>query len=88
MKLRNFCLWTVVLALALIFQASAGGAGKIITTVAPGHFHTLAIRDGSLWAWGYNNHGQLGLGDTTDRLSPTLVPFPTAMPAIPLLLLD
>jgi len=28
---------------------------------------------GELWSWGYNNMGQLGLGDTTDRSSPVQV---------------
>jgi alpha-tubulin suppressor-like RCC1 family protein len=36
--------------------------------------HTLAIKkDGSLWAWGYNANGQLGVGDSTDRFSPQQV---------------
>ena len=29
--------------------------------------------DGTLWAWGRNQYGQLGQGDTTDRSSPTQV---------------
>jgi alpha-tubulin suppressor-like RCC1 family protein len=29
--------------------------------------------DGTLWAWGYNTLGQLGLGDTTNRSSPVQV---------------
>jgi len=29
--------------------------------------------DGTLWTWGYNSFGQLGLGDTTNRSSPTQV---------------
>lgn len=34
----------------------------------------LAIKtDGTLWAWGYNNAGNLGLGDTVARSSPTQV---------------
>ena len=30
-------------------------------------------QDNQLWAWGYNGQGQLGLGDTSNRLVPTLV---------------
>ena len=42
--------------------------------VASGGYHTVAIKsDGTLWAWGYNGYGQLGLGDNTDRNTPTQV---------------
>ena len=30
-------------------------------------------KDGTLWAWGANQEGQLGLGDTSNRDSPTEV---------------
>jgi len=34
--------------------------------------HTVAIKnDGTLWAWGLNNYGQLGDGTTEDKLVPT-----------------
>lgn len=42
--------------------------------VAAGSRHSCGIQDdGSLWCWGVNVHGQLGVGDTTERLSPTRV---------------
>ena len=36
--------------------------------------HTVAIRtDGSLWAWGSNNYGQLGDGTETNKNTPTRI---------------
>ena len=36
--------------------------------------HIAAIKsNGSLWTWGRNNYGQLGVGDTTDRNIPTRI---------------
>ena len=43
-------------------------------TIAPGTYHTLAIKnDGSLWAWGYNYYGQLGDGTNTNRNTPVQI---------------
>ena len=48
--------------------------GSKIVTVAAGGFHTMAVGvNGALWAWGWGSSGQLGLGDTNNRLVPTLV---------------
>src|SRR4051812_32249079 len=42
--------------------------------VTGGETHTCGIRrDHSLWCWGGNDIGQLGLGDTKDRLVPRRV---------------
>jgi hypothetical protein len=48
--------------------------GSTIVTVAAGCYYTMAVGvNGRLWAWGSGSHGQLGLGDTNNRLVPTLV---------------
>ena len=48
--------------------------GKRIIAIAAGAYHNLALAsDGSLFAWGMNQHGQLGTGDRETRPSPTLV---------------
>lgn len=40
----------------------------------PCSVHIFAItEDGAVYAWGRNEKGQLGLGDTKDRKCPTLV---------------
>jgi len=38
--------------------------------------------DGTLWSWGYNGNGNLGLNDTTRRSSPTQIPGTTWSEAI------
>lgn len=51
------------------------GSGSDWYTVAVGRsYSTLALkRDGTLWAWGSNGDGQLGLGDTDERHLPVQV---------------
>jgi alpha-tubulin suppressor-like RCC1 family protein len=42
--------------------------------MAAGRYHTAAIKtDGTLWAWGENGSGQLGINATTNRSSPVQV---------------
>jgi alpha-tubulin suppressor-like RCC1 family protein len=48
-------------------------------TAAAGDSHTCATRsDGTLWCWGYNGTGQLGLGSTAHQDHPQQVTTPTA----------
>jgi alpha-tubulin suppressor-like RCC1 family protein len=50
------------------------GIGTDWARVSAGARHTCALRlDQTLWCWGSNVFGQLGLGDVTDRLVPTQV---------------
>ncbi len=48
-----------------------------VSTVAAGGNHNLALKaDGTVWAWGSNDRGQLGLGatDSTKHTTPTRIP--------------
>jgi len=57
-------------------QESTGG--MTWNVVAAGTRHTCATKtDGTLWCWGNNSCGQLGLGDYTLRSSPAQVPGAT-----------
>jgi|GEM_PF-2020127 len=64
-----------------ILTTSAAGTATVsatieveFATVSIGYSHTVAISTtGTLWTWGYNLFGQLGLGDTTNRGSPEQV---------------
>jgi alpha-tubulin suppressor-like RCC1 family protein len=69
-------------------QLGLGDSGSFTTRYTPTRIGTeiswikiasafqncIAIKDnGSLWGWGHNGFGQLGLGHLNDRLTPTMV---------------
>lgn len=48
-----------------------------VADVACGENHTLAVKkDGTLWAWGSNEYGQLGTGNQKDSNKPVQVKMP------------
>ena len=52
----------------------SGLSGKAIAAVQAANGHSLALcADGSIYAWGSNNNGQLGNGGTTNSSSPVAV---------------
>ncbi len=49
-------------------------AGRTVIAISAGPFHNLALcSDGTVAAWGFNNHGQLGTGDKLTSLVPVKV---------------
>jgi Regulator of chromosome condensation (RCC1) repeat len=59
--------------------ASRMSHGPQWTHVAPGGHHTCATRaNGTLWCWGDNDNGQLGIGDQTGQDRPRQVTTPAA----------
>ena len=55
--------------------------GSGYTQIAAGAAHSLALKDGVLYAWGNNNAGQLGDRTTINRGAPVSVVFPGMAPS-------
>jgi len=48
---------------------------RAVVAIAAGGAHSLAVKaDGTLWAWGFNEYGQLGNGSNADSYAPVQVP--------------
>jgi Regulator of chromosome condensation (RCC1) repeat/IPT/TIG domain len=56
--------------------AACPSSGSKFVAIAAGWAHSLALTaDGSVYAWGLNFRGQLGIGDTKARFTPVRVAF-------------
>lgn len=59
-----------------LYEAGEVGTSTNWAHLAAASKYTLAIRsDGTLWAWGRNLYGNLGIGNTTDQYDPVQVRF-------------
>ncbi len=66
--------WTCVLIAFLLTPALSACAGNPVQDVAAGdHFTLVATADGTLWAWGLNDRGQVGDGTCEERTEPVKV---------------
>ena len=64
-----------VLLSAWLAHAGVSQPDPIQRRVAAGLNHSLTLKeDGTLWTWGANNYGQLGMGTTLEFDLPRLQP--------------
>jgi alpha-tubulin suppressor-like RCC1 family protein len=55
-------------------------SGVTINDIAAGDWHSLALAsNGTVWAWGDNQYGELGNGTTTNSATPALVSLPSGV---------
>ena len=55
-------------------QTNTLGTGRTAIDLDLGYDYTCVVLDnGNVKCWGYNSHGQLGVGDTTNRYTPTSI---------------
>jgi alpha-tubulin suppressor-like RCC1 family protein len=55
---------------------AVAGLSHVVSITAGNLFSAAVESDGSVWTWGYNAYGQLGLGTTTNDDLPQKVPLP------------
>lgn len=61
---------TLLVAMVLL-ALTCNAAAAVTPQVAAGGWHTAVLKaDGSIWVWGYNGNGQLGLGSTMGQKTP------------------
>nr|WP_262708254.1 hypothetical protein [Hymenobacter persicinus] len=71
---NNFGQLGIGTAVTQQFRPMQVGILSLWKSVSTGYNHTMAVRtDGTLWAWGNNGNGQLGIGSTTQQASPVQV---------------
>ncbi len=64
----------IIVFLLMLSQVATIESNAATPMIAAGDFHTLALKDdGTLWAWGRNNYGQLGDGTIIEKLSPVQI---------------
>jgi len=55
-------------------EVLVGLSGNWSQAIAAGSYHVVACKNnGTAWSWGDNSYGQLGLGDYTQRKTPTQI---------------
>jgi len=73
--IRELAAWILVaLSLGLTSCGGGGGARTVLPQLVAGDSHTVAIKaNGTLWAWGWSHHGELGNATASDSDTPVQV---------------
>lgn len=70
-KIKVLMILCLVVCGILVFSQPSTVCAASINQLNVGSHHTITLLDdGTVWAWGYNNKGQLGDGTTADRTTP------------------
>jgi len=74
-RFQKLALWILMtLSLALTSCGGREGASPTLPLLVAGGNHTVAIKkDGTLWAWGLNQDGQLGDGTNKNSNTPVQI---------------
>lgn len=65
-----YSFWCIAVLFSQPLIASGASPGLVNPQISAGWYHTVALKsDSTVWAWGCNDHGQLGDGTTTDYRS-------------------
>jgi len=74
MKKKILSIILVIFMVIPVFPVTVSALGDSFSTISTGLDHMMAVKnDGSLWAWGRNEGGQLGDGTTTNTLIPVKI---------------
>jgi alpha-tubulin suppressor-like RCC1 family protein len=77
------CMKHVYLLLTALLLACVPQLARALSVVDAGNTHSLSIHpDGTLWAWGANDYGQLGDGTLIDRHLPVQIGTATTWASI------
>jgi Regulator of chromosome condensation (RCC1) repeat len=72
----NLITWKSVFLLFPLILASLSAQAQFLGQQSLSESSYVIDQSGQLWAWGDNFYGQLGVGDRTNRSTPTLIPVP------------
>ena len=70
---RFMCLMSVLILLAFGVESPRAQEAPSIMVQAGTHFSMALLEDGSVWSWGGNLLGELGVGDSNNRVIPTQI---------------